>query len=68
MKKYSVKKVLIIAAIVLVVVLSIAYFIYWRVTRSKGMDYRESGIDTPAFGFGDVSADAKKRLRINFFR
>ena len=69
MKKYSSKKVIIIASIVLIVVLSIAYFIYWKFTNSrKGMDYKESGITTPSFGFGEVSANSKSKLRINFFR
>lgn len=68
MKKssYSIKKLLIIMAIILVAISVIGYVVYRFITKPKGMDYRETNV--PTFGFGNVDADSKKRLTINFFK
>jgi len=68
MKKggYSIKKLLIIMAIILVAISVIGYIVYRIITKPKGMDYRETNV--PTFGYGLVDANSKKTLNIKFFK
>lgn len=69
MKTFSTKKVLIISSIALLSIFIIAFVVYKMIMKEpKGMDYKESGESNPSFGFGNVDANSKNRLRINFFR